>query len=378
MSIKEKILEKSRGKIITDTSPTENDATIINKPLVGKSRGGAAIVGAHSEEVEQIEEERKVSSNIVRTIGTSNKGHKLVLTHHKFKFAGEKKVRSRYDVEFHHKNGTKEPYLRYVEDPNDHEQIMSRIHGYGRNKMNKGGEKWTWHKPTKSIKENEDRRAEAEWNRQKRNIELHKQRMQTADKILGKTNLSIAPDPKSPKKPMERDPRYIQHHGLKKPAPKPRKKFLGIFEHGSIEMAQDNDPMKYGTTEIDRINYQFDEVFSRPFANPFLAVHAARAILERFSLNMPMLEMDGLDEEWVFEITNQRLRGQYLYLAISPDVRGHFDAYAQIVNEEELHMLENMSDEEFEEYTGHHFDEIPESEFHPSHFLVQARHSAED
>ena len=48
-----------------------------------------------------------------------------------------------------------------------------------------------------------------------------------------------------------------------------------------------------GTT-VDQINYALEEVLHGKFANPYIIVTDVRAVLERFSMNLPMLdEVDG-------------------------------------------------------------------------------------
>jgi hypothetical protein len=78
--------------------------------------------------------------------------------------------------------------------------------------------------------------------------------------------------------------------------------------------------------------------------------------------------MDGIDDVFVFEITNT---GYYLYIAIDQNDSGHFEGYAQVVDKQELKELEQMDPMD----DSVHHDDIPE---YPSHFILQARRSADD
>ena len=110
----------------------------------------------------------------------------------------------------------------------------------------------------------------------------------------------------------------------------------------------------------DRMNQMFDQVIDGKFANQYLVFQACRAILEKFGINLPMLE-DQSDDEFIFEVEGT---GYFLYIAVDRDDRGMYDAYAQIVTEDELHEIEEM-DFSTPELTD---DQIQ------SHWLRQQRH----
>jgi hypothetical protein len=127
----------------------------------------------------------------------------------------------------------------------------------------------------------------------------------------------------------------------------------------------------FGDTSVDKMNHHLDAVLANKFKNAELIIDALRAIVERFSINLPPIHAsEVVDNHVAFHITNLHGEDCYLYLTINRDHQGYYEGYAQCVDEHELSLLVNM---------GHHFsdenEEIPE---YPSHFILQARHSADD
>jgi len=111
------------------------------------------------------------------------------------------------------------------------------------------------------------------------------------------------------------------------------------LNEAGIETADDNNP-KYGTDEVSRINYQFDNVFKNSFTNPYLIVNAVSAILERFSIQMPVIDPSGRNEIHVLHI-HQEEGDLFVYIAIERNGRGHYDAFVQLVDKEGLSVLQS-------------------------------------
>ena len=112
-----------------------------------------------------------------------------------------------------------------------------------------------------------------------------------------------------------------------------------VLTEAGIATADDNDP-KYGTDEVSRINYQFDNVFKNSFTNPYLIVNAVSAILERFSIQMPVIDPSGRNEVHVLHI-HQEEGDLFVYIAIERNGRGHYDAFVQLVDKEGLSVLQS-------------------------------------
>lgn len=125
-----------------------------------------------------------------------------------------------------------------------------------------------------------------------------------------------------------------------------------------------------GSSDVERINYQLDCVFKNKFANPYLIVTAVNAVLERFGINMPAMTPSGRNESYVYHI-HGGTTDLYLYVCIERDEQGHYDAFAQVVDKHGLSALIHKE----HEHDEHEEETLPE---YPSHFILQARHSADD
>ncbi|CAB4124292.1 hypothetical protein UFOVP49_130 [uncultured Caudovirales phage] len=119
-------------------------------------------------------------------------------------------------------------------------------------------------------------------------------------------------------------------------------------------------------SDIDLLNSQFDSVLAGKFANGHLVIQTIRAILEKFGLQLPIIEVTGEDDVFVFEINDNP--DLYLYIAIDKDNRGHFDVYAQIVDEDELEELDDLDVSS---------DELEDEDL-SSTYLRQTRRTADD
>jgi hypothetical protein len=116
-----------------------------------------------------------------------------------------------------------------------------------------------------------------------------------------------------------------------------------LLTEAGIATANDNDP-KYGTDEVSRINYQFDNVFRNSFTNPYLIVNAVSAILERFSIKIPVIDPSGRSEVHVLHIYQEEEGDLFVYIAIERNGRGYYDAFVQLVDKEGLSVLQSHDD----------------------------------
>jgi len=126
----------------------------------------------------------------------------------------------------------------------------------------------------------------------------------------------------------------------------------------------------YGDTQIEKINYQLDKVLNARFLFPELIITAIGAILERYSsVNLPALDAsEVVDNHVIFHVDTYLGTPCFLFITINKDHHGHYEGFAQVVDEEQLMEL-MMIDHEVED------EEIPS---YPSHFILQARHAADD
>ena len=178
--------------------------------------------------------------------------------------------------------------------------------------------------------------------------------------------------------PMPKAPKSNASPNVKDMSPKKPGLFSGMFKKKlaapknpldeAIETAQDNDPKYSRDFEADRINYQFDNVFRNKFANPYLITTAVAAILERFSINCPVMHPSGRSESFVLHIHSHAGADAFVYIAIERDGRGQYDAFVQLVDAAGLAALHNLV------HVHEHGDTpvLPDS---PSKWILQQRHT---
>lgn len=96
-------------------------------------------------------------------------------------------------------------------------------------------------------------------------------------------------------------------------------------------------------SDVEEVNNKFDQVLAGKFAKPQIILQAVQAILQGYGVNLPNLDTDGIDDEFVFNIESADGDDtMYLYIAIDCDDMGQYDGYAQIVDGEDLEDLEEM------------------------------------
>ena len=95
---------------------------------------------------------------------------------------------------------------------------------------------------------------------------------------------------------------------------------------------------------VDLANTHFDELVNGKFATAYLVIQTVRGILERFGVKLPDIHPTGFDEEIVLRVVGPDDQDQNLCLCImiDQDERGHYDAYAQFVDEDDLDDIEDM------------------------------------
>jgi hypothetical protein len=121
---------------------------------------------------------------------------------------------------------------------------------------------------------------------------------------------------------------------------------------------------------IDLINSHFDQYVNGKFATAYLVIQTVRGVLERFGVNLPDIHPTGFDEEIVLRATDLSGDDEDLYLCIMIDVdgNGHYDAYAQFVDGDELDEVLDMDIET---------DELSPQQL-VSPYLRQTRRTADD
>jgi hypothetical protein len=115
---------------------------------------------------------------------------------------------------------------------------------------------------------------------------------------------------------------------------------------------------------VDVINSHFDELVNGKFSTAYLVVQTVRGILERFGVILPELHPTGFDEQIVYKANDDL----YLCIMIDQDDKGHYDAYAQFVDNDGLDDVLNMDIET---------DEVEQRQL-VSPYLRQVRRSADD
>lgn len=106
----------------------------------------------------------------------------------------------------------------------------------------------------------------------------------------------------------------------------------------------DVDP-KLALSHLDKANEDLDAITMNPFVNSALFVNAVRGTLERYGIvlpahsNMQQLAMEG---EYVYALGES---GHYVYMVHNLNEEGQVEAYAQIVDEDELADLASLNDD---------------------------------
>lgn len=106
----------------------------------------------------------------------------------------------------------------------------------------------------------------------------------------------------------------------------------------------DVDP-EAALSNIDKVNEDLDAVTLNPFVNSALFVNAVRGTLERYGIVLPAhsnMQQLALEGEYVYALGES---GHYVYMVHNLNEEGQVEAYAQIVDEEELEDLASLNDD---------------------------------
>lgn len=118
--------------------------------------------------------------------------------------------------------------------------------------------------------------------------------------------------------------------------------FIKEEEHVQIDIDLKNSPLG----EIDKINADLDAVTLNPFINSALFVNAVRGTLERYGIVLPAhsnLQQLSLEGETVYQLGDS---GQYIYMVHNLNPESQVEAWAQIVDSEELADLTSLDSDE--------------------------------
>ena len=112
---------------------------------------------------------------------------------------------------------------------------------------------------------------------------------------------------------------------------------IPVQDDESAEMA---DSINY-----DDINSELSDSLEDPILTPQSGLQRVRNILNYYGFDIPMVfEMDSEGDEYVF-----RLIDNYLYFIFSLNEQGFYEAYAQVVDEDELHEILSDDGEDSED-----------------------------
>ena len=116
-------------------------------------------------------------------------------------------------------------------------------------------------------------------------------------------------------------------------------------------------------SDVARLNTMLDHLCERKFADPKVAISCFRKALELYGVMLPILDLENEhtmkedDFEETFKITNVEDDTLYFYITIEKCDENHpglYEAWAQVVEEDEL---DDLSDEAEDEFDAE--DEIP-------------------
>ena len=105
-------------------------------------------------------------------------------------------------------------------------------------------------------------------------------------------------------------------------------------------------------SDVARLNTMLDHLCERKFADPKIVISCFRKALELYGVMLPILEIENthtaqeFDFEETFKIENVEKDDLYFYITIEKDEDhpGLYEAWAQIVDKDELDDLEDEDD----------------------------------
>lgn len=135
-------------------------------------------------------------------------------------------------------------------------------------------------------------------------------------------------------------------------------------------------------TDVDRLNELLDAITAKRFISPVIFVQAVRSACALHGIALPLLDIEGTngptvedgkfvlarisspqaldmyaaptEGEYIFhcEDGNGNITDTYLYMVVDRDDEGLYDAYAQLVSEDELHDVLNVDEKDYPELVG--------------------------
>lgn len=98
--------------------------------------------------------------------------------------------------------------------------------------------------------------------------------------------------------------------------------------------------------DIDKINADLDAITLNPYVNSALFVNSVRGTLERYGILLPAhsnLQQLSLEGETVYQLGDS---GQHVYMVHNLNPEGEVEAWAQIVDGDELEDLISLGSDE--------------------------------
>lgn len=93
---------------------------------------------------------------------------------------------------------------------------------------------------------------------------------------------------------------------------------------------------------IAKVNDELDHALNKKFASAELVINTIRLVLNVNGIGLPGILNPEQEDEIVFEFEKDGMEDLYFYICLDQDERGHYDAYAQIVDSSELDAMRGM------------------------------------
>lgn len=122
--------------------------------------------------------------------------------------------------------------------------------------------------------------------------------------------------------------------------------FKQFVSEGEEHIVIDIDLEKSPLGDIDKINADLDAVTLNPYVNSAMFVNSIRGTLERYGIILPAhsnLQQLSLEGEYVYQLGDS---GQYIYMVHNLNPEGEVEAWAQLVDGEELEDLTSLDTDE--------------------------------
>jgi hypothetical protein len=120
------------------------------------------------------------------------------------------------------------------------------------------------------------------------------------------------------------------------------KTFLDFLKEESIDV-----PFKLSDQNVDTLNSELEVLTDKPYQNAPIFLAQLRGTFERYGVLLPATMTDqflNLDAEITYALPQNP--GFYIYIVYNTNDSGYVDGYAQVVSQDELADLKNMSTED--------------------------------